>query len=389
MLNGLLDKLLKVVEDKRNQQNLELWDPLKSMLRPLHGNVPRPLKETHNKIPFTVELLLTFWARMFGFSMVEVFKDPNVFLEAYLKSTIYKYHELRDNIPVRHAIPFWDEGAMVPSLFGVESIVTADNVLWSGHEAALKDHTDLDLLKTPDFYKNGLMPQVHFMCKGLKKIAGKNFDIIFPHWETGPWGTVTLIRGAETVLMDLVDRPEFVQKLMNLVTMTRKKWIKQRAEFLGEPVPRAVLADDDIGSPTISPEIFEKFIVPFEKEISKYQGGIAYWHSCGNITDFIGRINKIGRRDLQHISHCSDLKVIAEACPDTPLEICLNPIDDILLASKEKMKQKIEEIIEICEKANVKAYCISTGGLQPFRTEQEDLRQLKLWISVAESTCKR
>ena len=389
MYYDLLDKLLKVIDDKRNQQNLELWDPLKSMLRPLHGNVPRPLKETHNKIPFTVEPLLSFWARMFKFSMIEVFKDPSVFLEAYLKSSIYKYYELQDNIPIRHGIPFWVEGAMVPSLFSVESIVTTSNVLWVGGKHIPKDPTDLDLLKTPDFYKDGLMPQIHFMYKGLKKIVGKDFDIVFPHWETGPWGTVILIGGMQNILIDLIDRPKFVQRLMRFVTDTRKKWVKQRSEFLGEPIPKAVLANDDVNSPTISPKIFEEYIMPYEKEISEYQGGIAYWHSCGDITDFINHINKTDHTDLQHISHCSDLKIIAKACPETPLEICLNPIDDILLATKERMKQKIEKTIEICEEANVKAYSISTGGLSPFRSEQEDLRQLKLWISVAESICNR
>jgi len=389
MFSNLLNELLIIIDDQRNRQNLELWDPLKSMLRSLHGNAPRPLEEINNKIPFTAEILLSFWARMFKFSMSQCFKDPNVYLEAYLKSTIYKYYELRDNIPVRHSIPFWVEGALEPSLFGIKPIFTPNNVQWTERDPILKDPADLDLLKIPDFYKDGLMPQIHSMYKELKRIVGKDFDIVFPHWERGPFGTAFTLRGTENLLMDLYDKPGFVQRLMRLLTDTRKKWVQQRAEFLGEPISKAVLADDDVNSPTISPKIFEKYIMPYEKEISEYQGGIAYWHSCGNITDFIDLITRIGPIDMQHVSQCSDLKVIAETCPGVPLEICLNPIDDVLIATKEKMKQKIEKTIEICKEANVKAFTISTGALSPFRSEKEDLSQLKLWISVAENICNR
>lgn len=389
MITDLLDDFLEVIDDQRNRKNMELWDQKKSMRRPVHANVPRPLKEIQSKVPFTVELMPAFWAKILKFSMIDYYKDPVVYLEFYLRSTLYKYRELQDNIPVRNYIPFWIECATVPSLFGVEPIFSADQSPWNRGEAIIKNPSDLDLLKTPDFYKDGLMPQIHCMYKELKKMVGKDIEIGFPYWDTGPFGSAIPLRGATNILIDLIDKPEFIHKLMRFVTDARKKWYLQRSEFLGNPMPKAYIADDDVNSPTISPKMFEEFLMPYEKEISEYQGGLSYWHSCGDVAGLISSITKVGRTDMQHVSKCSDIKIIAKACPGIPLEICLDPTDDVLLATKDKMKQKIEQTIETCKEANVETYIISTGGLVPFRSAEEDIRQLKLWISVAESICNK
>ena len=48
------------------------------------------------------------------------------------------------------------------------------------------------------------------------------------------------IRGMENLLEDMIDDPEFTHRLMRFITDSRKKWVAERAKFLGKPVERGI-----------------------------------------------------------------------------------------------------------------------------------------------------
>jgi len=88
----------------------------------------------------------------------------------------------------------------------------------------------------------------------------------------GPLGVGCALRGMQNLLLDILLKPEFVHKLMRFITDARKKWVKERAKFLGQKVGRADLDDDEVNSPSLSPQQYEEFILPHEQELCQFHG---------------------------------------------------------------------------------------------------------------------
>jgi hypothetical protein len=58
--------------------------------------------------------------------------------------------------------------------------------------------------------------------------------------------------------------------------------VAERAKFLGEPVQKLKLYNDEVDCPTLSPGMYREFILSYEQELARIHGGLVYWHSCGN-----------------------------------------------------------------------------------------------------------
>ncbi|MCL5073480.1 MAG: hypothetical protein M1308_21695, partial [Actinobacteria bacterium] len=186
----------------------------------------------------------------------------------------------------------------------------------------------------------------------------------------------------QDLLMDIYDRPDFVRKLFKRITIERKKWFIDRADFLHTEIGPGIILNDEVSSPVISPKIYEEFILPSEMELADFHGGVSYWHSCGDTTNFIKLVRKIPGLKLFHVSPFTDLKTAVEEIGKNgiALQICLNPVTDIHMASKMEMEKKLKEIVETCGDT---AYTIRVDGIQKINSSDYEIKKLKDWIEVA------
>lgn len=127
-------------------------------------------------------------------------------------------------------------------------------------------------------------------------------------------------RGFTNLVLDMIDNPKFVHRLMRYLTDAHVKWYEDRKKHLGIPVGKAQLFNDEVDNNIIGPNTYRDFILPYEKE---------------------------------------------ETTNTIPLEICLRAVDDVFLASPEKMREKVNGIMATCAKYDVKAYLIRGGSLNP------------------------
>jgi hypothetical protein len=117
------------------------------------------------------------------------------------------------------------------------------------------------------------------------------------------------------------------------------------------PIPEAHevpanIYNDEITSPIVSPSMYEEFILPTEVELSRFYGGLSYWHSCVNTTPSLGLINSIPNTQMIHVSPWTDLHG-AVTCYDKNkfLELDLHPYEDVLYPESDMcVAQRLETI---------------------------------------------
>lgn len=379
-LKSLIEEVKELENHPRNLKIRNAWCSTESDRMPRGRRVP-PLSNEVETIPFTVELEPDMWGKLLGFNVKQFFTDASCYLENTLKIMIYRFKVFQDFTPIDTTIPMWFGAVFESSLFGAQPVFKEDQCPWIDREPLLKNYTDLKSLSMPDFYKSGLMPLAHRMYEELKEIAGDDLRISFPQWFRSPFGLASHLRGVNNILADLYLNPQFVHRLMRILTDARKEWYRERARFLNSPIEPGVLSNDEINSPSLSPKLYEEFILPYEKELCEFHGSIVYWHSCGNTTELASSIGKIPRLCLFHMGPWTNMRKARQAIRDsTAFEKCLMPTRDVYFATSEQMKAQLEEIREIM---NGSAYTVRADAFQIVRGLDRDLAKIKMWSEIA------
>jgi uroporphyrinogen-III decarboxylase len=131
----------------------------------------------------------------------------------------------------------------------------------------------------------------------------------------------------------------------------------------------------------ISPRGYQEFVLPYEKKMGEFHGGLDYWHSCGKIDPIVQYIKEIPNLKMIHLSPFTDLKKSVEIIGnDHIIEIVLNPIDDVERATPLQMEKKLSEIKSICEGLR---FTVRADAFQVLTSVENDLKQIKLWIKKA------
>lgn len=175
---------------------------------------------------------------------------------------------------------------------------------------------DIVHLKTPDPYKDGLMPRV------LDSIdyARTNSDLPVGLTDmNSPLCTVAQMCGYENMFIWMYEEPKAMHELFQIVTDCFINWTKVQKKHIGEPLycsnglqgvwsPKGVgiwMSDDDIVS--MSPNLYEEFIVPQYSRIFETFGGGSL-HFCGNAAHQISNIIKIRGLRVVNNSTLMDLE---------------------------------------------------------------------------------
>lgn len=301
------------------------------------------------------------YARAFGFKTMDYFNDPETSLTVQLRWKLFNFHIMRDDTEFTTLVGTDFSTAYEPSMFGLESLFDEGKEPTYGKHVIVEQE-DLDGMPLPDFYKSGLMPRTHETYKALRELAGGKLKVFFPGWSRGPWSIATMIRGFNELFMDCADDPDYVHRLMQYIVDSRISWEKQRCEFLGiSPQDtdyrwmyclyrqnwNSDLFEDEVDGALFSPQMYHELVVPYQKKISDFYGGIGYYHSCGNLTGFLEDIAALNIRFIQHISGWTDFRKAAELLPrHITLQVSLNATDDVLLADEVHMRTRLRDLID-------------------------------------------
>lgn len=379
-VDELVDEMVGVVQSDRNYENAKLWEPQPTWARDLWRGIPRNTET--GVIPITVDPAKYLWSQIAGFDFQQYYNDADMHLIGNLRMNLHKFRVFRDNTYFDREVDIWFGWVFELSMFGAPVIWRDIEEPVIGEPPVLNNPRALDDLKPPDFYRSGLMPRVHQFYEQMQERVGDRLRVAFPTWCRGPFSIAVHLRGMQKLLVDIMENPQFVHRLMRFIVDSEKQWLEERARFTGEPIEPGKLYNDEIGAPLISPNIYRDFVLPYETELGEFRGGITYFHSCGNTTPFLPFIKRLPDLKLFHVGPWTDRsKAVDVMAPDVSLDFCFHPVDDVLYATESHMREYLGSIIEICEPDT--RFSVRCDSQHLMRTVEEDHEKILAWRRIA------
>lgn len=383
-LKYLMDAVRIIHESHENQAKAKYWQVINhedwqpAFIRTLSN------RETGKKIPFVVELGLGLWSKILGFDLKQYYHDPLTYAIAHLEMKIFHAKHFSDDTYIEKNFRLLIATTLEGSMLGVPFGYTDEGHPWLDYQhPPLKEISDLKNIPQPDFYHSGEMPQLIQFYENITEWLDEDFMIKFPDWIMGPFGVAAELRGFDKLLMDLILEPQFVDDLFVFIVNARKKWQNQLDDYLGIRRTHGLLGNDDVNCPTLSPELYEKKLMPVEIELCQHYGAIYYWHSCGKTTPLLPYIQKIPQIDL---FHCGPWTSVEKACrtfagKGNALEIMIETIDKVQLASPDMMRKYISDAAEQIP-AETNCY-IKVDSFECIRDVKTEIEVITKWIQTA------
>jgi uroporphyrinogen-III decarboxylase len=379
----LLDEIHRLSDSSENIRRRSLWQETESAVRgdtQWHG-IPKSSTLHGGKMPITAECLNTIWREFLGFMFDRYYTEPEYFLENYLQIKIRKFNEFPDDTPIDRTIPLHYGIAFEAGLLGQEVCFGSDEEPWLGTISTISESTELDGTKI-DLKNNELLKHaIHFYGE-VKRIVGPEFNVQFPQWFRGPQGVALYLRGFENFLTDIHLQPEFCRKTLRYVTDAQKKFLIWRSEFLENPIQKCDLFNDDV--PIMSPETYDEFVVPLENELCDFCGGVYYWHSCGDITRHISKIENVKGIELLDLGVSMEDKGtgINAMKKNMAVEVRVRAQQHVQEAEDTDVAEYMGDIAVSLMKKGVERYVIRSSGMSILLGTDEDLRKLRKWVEI-------
>ncbi|MBC8389894.1 MAG: hypothetical protein H8E13_17855 [Actinobacteria bacterium] len=384
----LINEFINYVESDKNQENKKFWSTDDQVAKDLFSRLaPRNLEDIE-RIPVAIGPLNSLFANIFSYSLKELYNNPKVWLKNYLKNYLYRMKNFPEDMYFDEELPLFLGPHLPWTLYGVKSLYFEDREPeLDKKEPLLKNKKNLDKMEMPDFFESGIMPLIHKIYKDVNEMLNGKLKLIFPGYNRGPFGIVLILRGLQSILLDMRTDPDFVHKLMRYITDSRKKWEQDRISFLKEDKKMIDLWNDEVAIPTLSPKYFQEFILPYEKELDDFFGN-GYWHSCGDTTLIAKDIASINNLIMYHISSWTDLEKAMKDSANKKIEFGLNPEKYIQSASKEAIKEKMVGVVNTCKKIRPKAFCILLNGLDVIGNWDDNLEKISYWYEIVKEIGK-
>jgi hypothetical protein len=376
-----LDEYVALADSPRNQKLLhETWS------RPNLAYIENVGVPGKGKIPIIADPMLAMWAKKMGIKVGKMYVEPETYLSVWLGREIGRFTQIQDDRPLNKRILVLLGAGFESSLYGAKQVYADDTDPWIDRTPVLQGPEDLDKLQPPDFSTSGLMPLAHRFYNELSELVeGHGLTAVFPNWGRSPFAVAMALCGMQQLLVDMIERPEFVEKLLVFLTQSAIHYRQARAKFLGTALDKPELGNDEVNVPSISPRLYRDLVLPSEKAYASAFGGLVYWHSCGNVTPMLELIREIPNITIFHVGPWTDVARAASIFGDTTLDICLHSMD-VYRATEEAMRAKVTTIVQTCWQRGARSFSIRPGILEAFATIDEDLASAARWVGVAKKT---
>lgn len=248
-------------------------------------------------IPAAIYGVATWCPKLLGYSAYEYFSNKETKLEAMTR--------LQKDFADALLIPgIWPDFGLI-----AEAASFGGKILWSEDdppyiEPALADIKDVDNLKPPNYNKDGLFPQMLEEYSYMRKNTNEDLISGYGHVEgtiniNGPLETAALVRGYDDFLMDFIRNPQYVHKLLRIVTETLLEWIRFYENYQGVKISRFCMSDH---FPTmVSPVHFKEFCLPYMQNIFSVcpSPAVKIYHNDGGIEHLLDQLPQTGM-DIVH-----------------------------------------------------------------------------------------
>ena len=383
-LKQLMETIREMEQSPENIKRRDRYDWQRTPRDQWRGTPKLDSSCLEGNVPLQVDCNNTFWAKYFGYSVEDYFLNPEVFLENVFKIAIERFKLFDDDVFIQKSVPIWFGSAFEASLVGMNVLFSEESDPWIDYKDVITCPEDLDKMVYPDFYKSGLMPQAINVYEYCRENLDDDFEVLFPEWQRGPFGMATYTRGFGNTLMDMMTDEDFAHRYMRYFIEAKMSWCDQRSKYLGIGREKTNLYNDEINIPSLSPALYEEFVLPYEQELCKYHGGIFYWHSCGKIDPFLPVLDKAGKIEMIHKGPWTDVKKVGEVFSQkAAIEICLNPQEDIIESTQEQLYNRLTGFCTTLNGQKAKGYTIRANNIGVIGSTENSIKKSRDFITVA------
>lgn len=167
--------------------------------------------------------------------------------------------------------------------------------------------------------------------------------------DQAPFSLASMLRGSQELMMDLVDEDNEtdILALLEYCMDVSGQFIKLAAQTGADAVSNG---DSVAGPAMISPEMYKKYGVPFEKPLVElaHDNQMEYiLHICGDTTKILNTFPIIGA-DAMELDYKTDMQKMHDALADnTAVSGNLDPSGVFLLGTEEKVYQETKRLLDI------------------------------------------
>ena len=248
------------------------------------------------------------------------------------------------------------------------------------HFGNLEDLEDIVLLK-PSKVENYKYVQIWLEAVRLLKEYYKDEIYIRGNCDQAPFSLASMMRGAQNWMLDLMTGKERqLESLLEFCTDACTQFIKLMAQTGCDMVSNG---DSPAGPEMISPEMYLKYAMPYEKKIVEvaHQAGVAYaLHICGNADAILEHMLLTGA-DAFELDYKTDIIKIFNTIQDTTTFIGnIDPSGVLALGTANVVQKKTLELLSVYKNSN--RFILNAGCAIPPDTPAENL---KMMIDTARS----
>jgi len=237
--------------------------------------------------------------------------------------------------------------------------------------ALLADKSTLKTLKAPDPLGGGHM---HDRIKGLalmkERVGGQK---IVEGWVEGPCGGGADLRGINTLMTDFFDDEPFIIDLFEFVVDLAIRFGREQAKAGAD-----VIGMGDPAASLVGPQIYEKFVWPYEKKIVDglhAAGAKVRLHICGNTRRSLEAIGKLGCDIVDIDSQVPLAEAREKMGPSQVLLGHLDPVRDLCNGTPQSVTERVAE----CHRLAGSRFIVGAGCEVPRETPPANVRALAVY----------
>ncbi|MGA8263265.1 MAG: uroporphyrinogen decarboxylase family protein [Ignavibacteriaceae bacterium] len=308
--------------------------------------------EKMDKIPMALIIDSPWIPGYLGIKHMDYYLDPELWFQSNLK--------IHQEFPDIIFIPsWWMEYGMAaePSALGTKIKFWQDNTPSEYH--TLYNIEDIDNFPEYEVEYDAFMAMTLHRIKMQKQRifdSGYTLPIVTSR---GPLCTAGFVRSTTNFMIDIVEKPEWAHKLIDLCTNLIIDWLKAQAKIMGDQVESIFILDDIVGF--INEDHYMEFAHPYLKKICDAfpKDWVKIYHNDADVNACLEHLPDCGFNVLNWGKQ-TDISEVKDRIGD---RMCLmgnvNPLEIGVRGTPDEV---FDATMEVLEKSGGEGIILSVGG---------------------------